>query len=422
VALKSWASNLDPPDTNAYEDIFVHDRETHITTRVSVASDGTQANGPSSAPTLSADGHYVAFTSWASNLVDGDANGFYDVFVHDRVTGMTTRVSVASDGTQANDSSFGSALSTGGRYVAFGSIASNLVVGDTNGEGDVFIYDQQTHTTTRVSLASDGTQANGGSALAVFSADGRYVAFQSWASNLVAGDTNSVTDVFIHDLQNHTTTRVSVASDGTQANGQSEKPSLSADGRYVAFWSEASSLVDGDTNDAYDVFVHDRRMHTTTRVSVAPDGTQANSQSWGSSLSADGHYVAFQSFASNLVAGDTNEDHDIFVVVLISVPPAQVQLSGPALGSAGRVYPFMAIVYPALAVMPITYTWAATDQETVTHVGGMQDTVYFSWDALGSKAITVTAQNAEGLARGDAQMRIVSVVHCLQLPLVSRNP
>ena len=254
----------------------------------------------------------MVFYSSASNLVSGDTNGWSDIFVHDRQTGQTTRVSVASDGTQGNSASDKPSISSDGRYVAFKSTATNLVSGDTNGFIDVFVHDRQTGQTTRVSLASDSTQGNGDSYSPSISADGRYVAFRSSASNLVSGDTNGTSDIFVHDRQGGGTTRVSVASDGTQGNGDSYSPSISADGRYVAFMSAASNLVSGDTCCS-DIFVHDRQSGQTTRVSVASDGAQGNNHSWYPSISADGRYVAFHSYASNLVSGDTNSAPDVFV-------------------------------------------------------------------------------------------------------------
>jgi Tol biopolymer transport system component len=316
VAFASYASNLVPGDTNGVMDVFVHDRLTGQTTRVSVASDGTQGNGESRYPSISADGRYVAFMSYASNLVPGDTNGKADVFVHDRLTGQTTRVSVASDGTQGNGDSWGwPSISADGRYVAFESSASNLVPGDTNGRADIFVHDRLTGQTTRVSVASDGTQGNNSSVWPSISADGRYVAFMSYASNLVPGDTNGALDIFVHDRLTGQTTRVSVASDGTQGNGYSWDSSISADGRYVAFESWASNLVPGDTNGKQDIFVHDRLTGQTTRVSVASDGTEGNNNSGWPSISADGRYVAFHSDASNLVPGDTNGRADVFVAM-----------------------------------------------------------------------------------------------------------
>ena len=333
VAFESEATNLVSGDTNNFRDIFVHDRQTGQTTRVSVASDGTQSNQHSYNPSISADGRYVAFESEATNLVSGDTNNHQDIFVHDRQTGQTTRVSVASDGTQANDYSYNPSISADGRYVAFISYASNLVGGDTEppilpsttslpnnpaskvtgGVSQVFVHDRQTGATTLVSVAIDGSEGNDHSEEVSISADGRYVAFASSATNLVSGDTNKHPDIFVRDLQTNQTTRVSVASDGTQANNFSFEPSISADGRYVAFMSWADNLVSGDTNGDWDIFVHDRQTGATIRVSVATGGGQAAGRSQSPSISADGRYVAFASSASNLVSGDTNNHPDIFV-------------------------------------------------------------------------------------------------------------
>jgi Tol biopolymer transport system component len=313
VAFESEATNLVSGDTNDWGDIFVHDRQTGQTTRISVASGGTQGNGGSYDPSISDDGRYVVFESTANNLVSGDTNGFCDVFVRDRQTGQTIRVSVVSGGTQANDGCYDPSISDDGRYVTFESEASNLGYGDTNNECDIFVHDRQTGQTTRVSVASGGTQGNDGSYDPSISADGRYVVFESIASNLVSGDTNGKCDVFVHDRQTGQTTRVSVASGGTQGNDGSYDPSISTDGRYVAFESEASNLVSGDTNGECDVFVHDRQMGQTIRVSVVSGGTQGNDGSYDPSISTDGRYVAFESPASNLVSGDTNGEWDIFV-------------------------------------------------------------------------------------------------------------
>jgi len=316
VAFDSLATNLVVGDTNGYSDVFVHDRETGETTRVSVASDGTQGNGFSFCPSVSADGRYVAFESNATNLVEGGTNGYENIFVHDRVTELTTLVSVASDGTQGDYSSVIPSISADGRYVAFFSWATNLVAGDTNGFEDIFVHDRVTGKTTRVSVASDGTQGNSISSSPSISADGRYVAFDSVSTNRVVGDTNGSCDIFVHDRVTVETTRVSVASDGTEGNDSSGLymgTTISEDGRYVAFYSDASNLVLGDTNGYGDIFVHDRVTGDTTRVSVASDETQGDGDSRCPSISADGRYVAFDSYASNLVVGDTNDTTDIFV-------------------------------------------------------------------------------------------------------------
>jgi Ca2+-binding RTX toxin-like protein len=230
-----------------------------------------------------------------------DTNGTYEIFCHDRQTGQTERVSVASDGTQGNDGSWVTSISADGRFVAFSSMASNLVPGDTNGREDVFVHDRQTGQTERVSVASNGTQGNRDSYAGSISADGRFVVFVSEAANLVQGDTNGTRDIFVHDRQTGRTERVSVASDGTEGNRGSEAPSISADGRFVVFHSEASNLVPGDRNGCADIFVHDRQTGRTERVSMASDGTEGTNYSYDPSISADGRFVAFRSLAINLV-------------------------------------------------------------------------------------------------------------------------
>ncbi|MCW5979065.1 MAG: right-handed parallel beta-helix repeat-containing protein [Bryobacteraceae bacterium] len=315
VAFVSDATNLVAGDTNAVNDVFVRDVRMGVTTRVSVDSAGNQGNlaTPSPQPAISGDGRYVAFVSKANNLVAGDGNNVVDIFVHDRQTGATTRESVDSAGNEANAASWRPAISADGRYVAFVSSASNLAPGDTNGVSDIFVRDRQTGATTRVSIDSAANQGNGQSVDPWLSADGRYVAFASQASNLATGDSNGVFDVFVHDRQTGATTRVSVTSAGAQGNGDSSRASISADGRYVAFMSYATNLVTGDANGTADVFVHDRQTAQTTRVSVDSTGTEGNGESWAPSISGDGRFVAFHSLASNLVTGDANGVADIFV-------------------------------------------------------------------------------------------------------------
>ncbi len=310
VVFVGEASNLVAGDTNGADDVFVHDRQLGSTERVSVATDGTQGNDESYLPSISADGRFVAFESRASNLVPGDTNSYVDVFVRDRQLGTTERVSVATGGAQANASSFWPdwvmpSISDDGRFVAFASVALGLVAGDTNGSYDVFVRDRQLGTTQRVSVATNGAQGNYHSGGPTITADGRFVPFGSQASNLVAGDTNGETDSFVHDRQTGTTERVSVTASGTQGNAGSFKPSPSADGRFVAFYSRASNFVAGDTNAEYDVFVRDRQLGTIERASVGINGAQGNDSSFSTSISADGRSVAFYSYATNLVVGDS---------------------------------------------------------------------------------------------------------------------
>lgn len=313
VAFVSDASNLVPGDTNGVTDVFVRDRQAGATARVSVTSTGTQANALSEHPAISGDGRYVTFTTAASNVVTGDTNGQRDVFVHDRQTGVTSRVSIATAGTQANGASGISSISDDGRYVAFAADASNLVAGDTNKKTDVFVRDRQTQTTSRASVTSGGAQGNGTSSDPAISADGRYLVYTSEATNLVAADTNRKADILVRDRQAGTTTRVSVLSDGTQPNAGSEQPAISGDGRYVVFVSFATNLVPNDTNQAGDVFIHDRQAGTTTRVSVTASGGNPDDRAFNPSISDDGTSVAFASKATNLASGNPDNSYDAYV-------------------------------------------------------------------------------------------------------------
>ncbi len=313
VTFMSEATNLVAGDDNGVGDIFVRDRIAGTTTRVSIASDGGEPNGRSSDPVLSADGRYVAFASFASNLVEEDTNATWDVFVHDRENGTTERVSVDSLGAEASSRSFTPAISGDGRFVAFISRAADLVVADSNRDEDVFVHDRVTGTTQRVSVDSLGTEADDASFDVAVSADGRFVVFDSYASNLVEGDDNDAFDIFVHDRLAGTTERVSLRSDGGQADNDSFDPAISGDGRFVTFDSYASNLVDGDDNGAWDAFVHDRETGETTRISLAGDGAQADSSSFAPVPSASGRHIAFYSFAGNLVPGDVNGTWDVFL-------------------------------------------------------------------------------------------------------------
>ena len=313
VAFSSGASNLVSSDTNGVSDVFVWDQETGTTELVSVSSAGVQGNGSSDSPSISADGRYVAFRSEAANLISGDTNAKSDIFVWDRETETTERVSISSVGVQGNDTSYQPSISADGRFVAFESDATNLVSGDTYGIVDVFVRNRETGTTERVSVSSTGTQGNGDSFSASISADGRYVAFDSWASTLVSGDNNGVCDIFVRDRETGTTEVVSVSSAEVLGDDLSTWSSISADGRYVAFTSYATNLVSGDINEDGDIFIRDRETGTTELVSISTAGTKENSGSGYPSISANGRYVAFTSYATNLVSGDTNAMNDIFI-------------------------------------------------------------------------------------------------------------
>ncbi|HET6162981.1 MAG TPA: hypothetical protein VFG37_04900 [Planctomycetota bacterium] len=313
VAFHSSASDLAPGDTNARRDVFVRDRLTGITTRASVDSNGNQADDDSYNASISADGRTVAFLSIATNLVPGDFTGHADAFVHDRQTGATVRVSVDSSGTAASLDTTFAQISADGSAVVFVSRAPNLVANDTNNRNDVFVHDMASGATTRVSVSSTGTEGDNESEWAAISADGRYVAFESWSSNLVAGDTNHTHDVFVHDRSNATTERVSLDSNGGESDGDSLHPSISADGRWVAFESSSTNLVTGDTLGVTDVFLRDRQTGTTTRISVAWNGAESNGMSDTAKISADGSRIAFESVSLNLLPGKVGSYQDVYV-------------------------------------------------------------------------------------------------------------
>jgi Tol biopolymer transport system component len=328
VAFSSDAGNLVAGDTNGKGDVFVHDRATGSIERVSVASDGTEADNWSYGASISADGRYVAFYSYATTLVSGEQHYYSHVYLHDRALHTTERVSIASDGTPANSYSHNPSVSADGRYVTFNSSASNLVNGDSNGKTDVFVRDRVAGTTERVSLAADGTQANGDSGALQVSADGRYVLFQSTASNLVAADTNASADLFLYDRVTHAPERVNLGVGGIQASGTNFGGVMSADARWVVFGSDATNLVSGDTNGFLDVFLRDRVTGTVERVNVASSGSQA---SWGDSfiggVSADGNVVAFISYADNLGGPDIGGYGDVFVRIRSTATTERVSVA-----------------------------------------------------------------------------------------------
>ena len=319
LAFESAASNLVPGDTNGARDIFVRDRLLGTTERVNLDSNGNQSDGDDFwAPVvaISADGRFVTFTTNATNLVVGDTNGAPDVFVRDRQLGTTVRVSVDSNGLQANGESKESSLSRDGRYIAFRSLASNLVPGDTNGWSDIFVRDLQTGTTERVSIDTSGAEADSNNQNPAISADGRYVLFTSYASTLAAGDTNGVSDVYLRDRFNHTTDRISSGIAGQQPDGSCNSSSISPDGRFITLQSDATNLVPGDTNLLWDSFVYDRHLGTMERVSVSTGGVEGGSffvQYPSPVVSADGRYVVFSSESDGLVNGDTNGVLDVFL-------------------------------------------------------------------------------------------------------------
>ena len=301
VGFSSSATNLVPNQTNFTEDAFVRDRLTGTTERVSVATDGTQAQYPSVRPRVSADGRYVVFDSFAPNLVPGDTNGLTDVFLRDRTAHTTTRISVSATGQQSNGSSYWASISPDARFVAYTSDATNLVPGVNTGYANVYLLDRQTGSLKLVSDTAAAVPGNGNSQTPVVSANGQYVAFESQASNLVPGDTNNAMDVFVKNMTTGAVQLVSVTNsgqefDGGGSTGDGVDMSMSADGRYVMFVGQA-------TNANAQLYVRDRTLNTTTLISVGADGKPGDYATYEGSISPNGRYVAFNTGSSNIVPG-----------------------------------------------------------------------------------------------------------------------
>jgi Tol biopolymer transport system component len=315
VAFQSQATNLVALDANNAGDIFVHDRQTGQTTRVSVSSNGAEAQGASNDPAISADGHFVAFVSDAANLVAGDIGGHSDVFLHDRQTGQTTRISAGFGGTSANGASDSPAITGDGSMIVFRSAATNLLAtgNDTNGFGDIFAYDRPTGQISRVSVTSGGAQAQGESTSPAISADGRAIVFASNAANLTATDTGGFSNIYLRDLPTGQTIWVSQALDGSAPNGFSDNPTISGDGNAITFVSSANNLVGYDAKSLPDVFLFDRQQHTISCLSVSAPGGAADKSSTNPAISADGRFTAIESYATNLLPNPIETFGDIYV-------------------------------------------------------------------------------------------------------------
>jgi uncharacterized repeat protein (TIGR01451 family) len=320
VAFVSLAENLIPEDTNLSADIFVRDRLLGTTERVSVSSSGRQGDGDSGllnlmgGPSISGDGRYVAFSSEASNLVRGDRNANPDVFVHDRLTHQTTRVSVAGDGTEANAGGSEPDISRDGRFVAFLSVSDNLVP-DTNFTSDVFVHDRQTGVTERISEAPDGSDANGQSLFAPrLSADGRFVYFTSFASNLVAGDPdNGDVDAYLFDRQTQTATAITSnrPSSGVIAHGIAA--GISGNGRYLTFTTQDTSFISPDTNGFFeDAWLVDRTTGEYVLVGVNDAGEQGDDSTFAGDVSDDGRFVALVSRSTSF-GGPANFRENVYL-------------------------------------------------------------------------------------------------------------
>jgi len=324
IAFSSHNSNLVSNDTNGVSDIFVLDQFSETVERISINRDSIEGNQNSYNPSISADGQYVVFTSAADNLVPEDNDGNWDIFVYERNKSTIERLSINNDGMQK---SYQTSISADGRYVAFASESDNLVVGDTNGVDDVFVYDRNTSTIERVSINNDGTEGNQWSMLPSISGDGRYVAFASAADNLVPDDNNEKWDVFVFDRNTKRIERISVNNEGIEGSRDSYYPSISGDGRYVAFYSLAHNFVAGDTNAIADVFLYDRETKTIELVSVSRSGSGVFWENHERcAISYDGGYVVYSSKDGNLVYNDDNLKPDIFIYDRLSKTTNRVSI------------------------------------------------------------------------------------------------
>lgn len=316
IAFNSTAENLVPGDANGQQDVFTKDLRSGAVRLISTDASGAGANGGSGTSSLSSDGAMLAFQSFATNLVPDDTATFSEIFVKDTRTGAITRVSTDAAGVPGNGKSEIPAITPDGNLVVFGSDAGNLVPGDTNGQTDVFLKNLATGGITRVSTDSGQAQADGPSGYRygpMISADGRFVAFDSQAGNLAPGDVNGQDDVFVKDMETGKTILVSATADGSSGNGPSYRVGISGDARLVVFRSEASDLLPEDKDTASDIYLKDLRDGSLRLISTSSGGVKADAPSYDPSISADGRRVGFSTEAANLVPGDNNVNYDIFV-------------------------------------------------------------------------------------------------------------
>lgn len=321
VAFTSFADNLIPGTPDHSAQIYVRDLQMDTLTMASVTSDEVPGSSISSMPFLSMDGRYVSFTTW-STLSPDDMDSDYDIYVRDLLLGETILASVNSDGVKANGRTIGGFLSVDGRYVLMDSEGTNMVEDDTNGALDSFVRDLLTGTTMRVSLSVSNEEIPIGTGAGGISSDGRYVVLTDASNAMIPNDNNNVYDVFIHDIATGNKRLISKAMNGGVGDGHSEAlivPSISDNSRFAVFNSLASDLVPDDTNNREDSFLYDLFTQKLYLISRAADGTLGNGASEYPTVSANG-YVVFVSQATNLVPGDTNGVADTFVVAVPDLP------------------------------------------------------------------------------------------------------
>ncbi len=341
IAYSSEASNLVSNDFNGnVRDVFVYDRQKRETILVSAGIDGIGANGPSRDAKITADGRFIVFSSFATNLTQvADVNESEDIFVYDRKTRTTNRVSISNSGIDPNSHSFSPSISSDGRFVAFASQATNLIPGDVNGVSDIFVFDQETQSVQAISVSSIGDASNGQNSAPSVSSDGRLIAFASEASNLVPEDNNDASDVFVFDLGTFSIARVSINDLGEEGNSSSFAPFVGADGRFVTFLSRADNLTAGINNLATNAYVYDRQVGTLSRIGISSFGEEPNSdiEPVAVPISSDGRTIVFASRASNLDPGQPDGGFFAFdrsLLLLQFIAPysenAEVSISGDA--------------------------------------------------------------------------------------------
>ncbi|MCK6447606.1 MAG: hypothetical protein L6Q99_14535 [Planctomycetes bacterium] len=316
----STRARLVPEDTNNFDDIYVHDLRTRSTVRVSVSTTGVQGDGHSTLPSISADGSIVVFQSASTVFSVPEGNSYDDIFVHERSTGRTTRVSQNAQGFPGNDHSRAPAISADGRFISFRTAATNLTPGVSSG-GQILVFDRRLGTLKSASMSPQGVPADHSCYGSRLSADGRFIAFDSAAKNLVAGIVENVSNVFVRDLATGQIWLASRNSSGVSGDKASMLPSISADGRWVAFSSLAQNLVQGDVNSHEDVFLYDVQLGTVIALSVDAAGETGVSNSRWPSMSATGLHVAFASWGWDLVPGDLNDREDVLVATRDIVGP-----------------------------------------------------------------------------------------------------
>ena len=372
IVFVSSATNLDAAAVGVAGDLYMRETATGVTTRITGGWDDSALNGWVGEPQISADGSTIVYASLASNIVPDDTNGTADVFEYDVDTGVTIKVSRSAIGANANGPSSHPAVSADGSLIVYESTATDIVADDTNTASDVFAYDTITGTTDRASLTESGGQADAASDHPGLAPDGSTVVFESQATNLTEIATQAGYDIYVRDLATGAVALVSVATDGTPGDGPSRNPRISADGLTVVYESEASNLVAGDTNSTADVFAHETSSGATTRVSVADDGTETDAASRYPAVASDGTRVVYESDATSLATNDDNAHTDVFLTQIVNRPPV--------VADASLTVPEDARIGDAIGLVPA----ADPDNDDLTYTVTDGDEAVFAVDNHGN--------------------------------------